>query len=250
MPLFTEAHLLSFGEKEGPMRKGEYKYETTSVTGFVQRIATCLLRHGYVHYVQGEVPEGKDPRAIDKKLLAKYDVVQNEWQRARRKGRGLANLQYVRCGRTWVLMATEGYHPMKSDEQSQLRDVREAPIQIAGYSIYLKRGDFKKKVSPDEEPVPDDKWHARVLISRERYKELRARFLDIACHRTVEGIVAEINGLPFEPYKPVWRQLRKLVRLINKKRKAAGYLPVPMTAVRWRRTIVKAFEPLEMDDAA
>lgn len=232
------------------MRTGEYKFETTSVTGFVQRIATCLLRHGYIHYVQGEVPVGKDPRAIDKKLLTKYEVIQNEWRRARRKERGLANLQYLRYERTWVLMATEGYHPMKTDEQSQLRDVREAPIQIAGYSIYLKRGDFKKKLSPEEEPVRDNKWHARVLISRERYKELRARFLDIACHRSVEGLVAEINGLPFEPYKPVWRQLRKLVRLINKKRKAAGYAAVPMTAVRWRRTIVKAFEPVEIDDAA
>ncbi len=139
---------------------------------------------------------------------------------------------------------------MKSDEASQLRDIREAPIQIAGYSIYLKRGDFKKKLSPDEQVTPDDKWHARVLISRERYKELRARFLDIACHRKVESLIAEINGLPFEPYKPVWRQLRKLVRLINKKRKAAGYSPVPMTAVRWRRSIVKAFEPVELDDAA
>ena len=56
--------------------------------------------------------------------------------------------------------------------------------------------------------------------------------------------------LPFEPYKPVWRQLRKLVRLINKKRKAAGYSPVPMTAVRWRRNIVKAFESCNEDVAA
>jgi hypothetical protein len=53
-----------------------------------------------------------------------------------------------------------------------------------------------------------------------------------------------------EPYKPVWRQLRKLVRLMNKKRKAAGYSLLPKTAVRWRRTMVKAFEPLEQDDAA
>jgi hypothetical protein len=35
----------------------------------------------------------------------------------------------------------------------------------------------------------------------------------------VEVRVAEINALPFEPYKPVWRQLRKLVLLINEKRK-------------------------------
>lgn len=227
------------------MRKGPYQYETTSVTGFVQRIATCLLRHGYYFYVQGQVSEKKDPRAIDAKLLAKYDVDQSEWARARRKEKGIANLQYVRFDRTWVLMATEGFHPMKSAEQSQLRDIREAPIQIAGYSIYVKRGDFKKKRSADEAPVPDDKYHARVLIARERYRELRAHFLDIACHRTAGRLVAEINELPFEPYKPVWRQLRKLVRLVNKKRKAAGYDPVPMTAVRWRRSIVKAFEPLQ-----
>lgn len=232
------------------MRKEPYKYETTSVTGFVQRIATCLLRHGYYYYVQGQVTGDKDPRAIDKKLLEKYGVVQSEWSRSRRKERGLANLQYLRFDQTWVLMATDGFHPMKSAEQSQLRDVREAPIQIAGYSIYVKRGDFKKKLFPDDVPVPDGKYHARVLISRERYKELRAHFLQVACHRTAEKLIAEINGLPFEPYKPVWRQLRKLVRLINKKRKAAGYAPLPMTAVRWRRTIVKAFEPPELSHAA
>ncbi|WP_428305394.1 hypothetical protein [Lacipirellula sp.] len=232
------------------MRNEPYKYETTSVTGFVQRIATCLLRHGYCHYVQGTVGEGKDPRAIDKKLLEKYEVVQSEWTRARRKEKGLANLQYVRFDRTWVLMATEGSHPMKSAEQSQLRDIREAPIQIEGYSIYLKRGDFKKKCSKDEVPVRDEKFHARVLISRERYTELRAYFLSIACHRTAERLAVEINGLPFEPYKPVWRQLRKIVRLVNKKRKAAGFGQVLMDSVRWRRNIVKAFEPLEVDRAA
>ena len=232
------------------MRKEPYKYETTSVTGFVQRIATCLLRHGYVHYVQGRVGEVKDPRAIDKKLLEKYDVVQSEWSRARRKEKGLANLQYVRFDRTWVLMATEGSHPMKSAEQSQLRDIREAPIQIEGYSIYLKRGDFKKKRTKEEAPVRDDKFHARVLISRERYLELRAYFMSIACHRSAERLAMEINALPFEPYKPVWRQLRKIVRLLNKKRKAAGFDQVRMEAVRWRRSIVKAFEPVAVDEAA
>lgn len=232
------------------MRKGEYRYETTSVTGFVQRIATCLLRHGYYYYVQGQVKDGRDPRAVDAKLLSKYEVDQSEWVRARRKGRGLANLQYVRFDRTWVLMATDGFHSMKTAERNELRDIREAPIQIAGYSIYVKRGDFKKKLSKEDAPVPDGKYHARVLISRERYKELRAYFLDIACHRTAERLVAEVNDLPFEPYKPVWRQLRKLVRLINKKRKAAGYSPIPMAAVRWRRSIVKAFEPLPVDEAA
>lgn len=224
------------------MRRGEYKYETTTLTGFVQRIATCLLRHGYVYFVQGVIPEGKDTQAIDAKLLAKYEVVQNEWTRARRKERGLANLQYLRFERTYVLMATAGYHPMKTEEQKQLRDIRERPIQIGGYSIYLKRGDFKRKGADDEQAVRDDKWHARVLISQKRFRELRAYYLDIACRRSLDALVFDLNGLPFEPYKPVWRQLRKLVRLINKKRKAAGLATLPMTAVRWRRSIVKTFE--------
>ena len=89
----------------------------------------------------------------------------------------------------------------------------------------------------------DKKFHARVLISRERYTELRAYFLSIACHRTAERLAMEINALPFEPYKPVWRQLRKIVRLVNKKRKAASFDQVKMESVRWRRAIVKAFEP-------
>ncbi len=232
------------------MRRGEYQYEVTSVTGFVQRIATCLLRHGYVHFVQGEVKAGKDPRALDAKLLAKYEVVQSEHQRARRKERGLANLQYLRFERTWVLLATEGVHAMKTSEERNLKDIRAVPIQIAGYSIYLKRGDYKKKLSDDDVLVRDDKWHARVLIARERFKELRAYFLEIATKRSVEALSAEINRLPFECYKPVWRQLRKLVRVINTKRKAAGLMPVPMSAIRWRRQIVKAFEPVAVREAA
>ena len=246
------------------MKREYYRYETTSVTGFVQRIATCLLRHGYYFYVQGQVDERKDPRALDKKLLERYEIIQTEWSRARRKERGLANLQYIRCGGIWIMLATHGEHHwfeehtrVEVDAKTKevkvkrfYRDVREVPIQIGGYSIYLKKGDFKKKRTLDEAPVPDTKWHARVLISRERYKELRAHFLQVACHRTAERLVAEINGLPFEPYKPVWRQLRKLVRLINKKRKAAGYALVPMTAVRWRRNIVKAFEPIPAELAA
>jgi hypothetical protein len=231
-------------------RRGEYKYEVTSVTGFVQRVATNLLRHGYVHYVQGEVREGKDPRSLDRKLLDKYGVVQNEWQRARRKERGLANLQYLRFERTWVLMATEGSHPMKSEERENLKDIRESPLQIGGYSIWYRKGDFKKKSSPEAKPVRDETWHARVLISRERYKELRAYFLGIAAKRTVDVLSTEINNLPFECYKPVWRQLRKLVRTINKRRKERGLSAVPMSAIRWRRTIVKAFEPVERDLAA
>lgn len=53
-----------------------------------------------------------------------------------------------------------------------------------------------------------------------------------------------------ECYKPVWRQLRKLFPSVNKRRKEAGFAAVSMSAIRWRRQIVKAFEPAEGDAAA
>jgi hypothetical protein len=51
---------------------------------------------------------------------------------------------FVSQQRTWVLLATEGSHPMKGEERNHLKDIRESPIHIAGYSIYLKQGDWKR----------------------------------------------------------------------------------------------------------
>ena len=68
----------------------EYRYEAASVTGFVQQLACNYLPHGYWFYVTGSVPEGKDPAAIDRKLMEKYGVGLSRQQRARRKLAGLA----------------------------------------------------------------------------------------------------------------------------------------------------------------
>jgi len=46
-----------------------------------------------------------------------------------------------------------------------------------------------------------------------------------------------------EPYAPVRKQLLKLLFLTNQKRKAAGYKKVPADVFRYRRDIVKVFEP-------
>src|SRR5688572_3047852 len=99
----------------------EYQYETTSITGFVQRVATHLLTHGYYFFVQGQVPPGKDPRALDQKLLREYDIKKTERQRSFRKEKGLGNVQYIRFENSWVLLATQGEHPMKERERKNLR---------------------------------------------------------------------------------------------------------------------------------
>ncbi len=220
----------------------EYKYEVTSLVGYLQRVATHLLPKGYYFFVQGLVPEGKDPAALDAKLLAKYEVVKTEGARRWRKSQGLGNVQYVRYERSWLLMATHGDHPIRDGEGDNLKDVRRFPIRIGDYSIYVKRGNYLQKRSNDDSPTPDGKWRVRVLIAREPYRELCAYFVSIARHRRAEALAEELSKLPYVPYAPVRKQLLKLLRLIDTKRQEAGFSRIPPRCLRYRREIVKAFE--------
>ena len=71
-----------------------YRCVATSPEGLVQQVAVSYLRHGYWWYVTGRIPAMKPPDSIDQKLLAKYEIAITERQRAYRKQRGLANMQY------------------------------------------------------------------------------------------------------------------------------------------------------------
>ena len=64
--------------------------------GLVQQVAVCYLRHGYWWYVTGRIPTAKIPTSVDRKLIAKYEIALTDRQRAYRKNRGLANMQYIR----------------------------------------------------------------------------------------------------------------------------------------------------------
>lgn len=221
----------------------EYKYEVTSLTGFLQRVATHLLPKGYYFFVQGTLAENKDPRGLDAKLLSKYDVAKSEGARRWRKQQGLGNVQYVRFERSWLLLATHGDHPIRIGEGDNLQDVRRVPIRIGEYTVTVKRGNFLQKLTAEQPPMPDGKWRVRVLIAREPYRELCAYFLSIACHRRADALAEELYQLPYVPYAPVRKQLLKLLRLINAKRQAAGYAKIPATCLRFRRMIVQSFAP-------
>jgi hypothetical protein len=222
----------------------QYRYEAISEKGFVQQLATNILTHGYFFYVQGHVREGKDPLEIDQKLLSKYGVEISRSQRARRKLAGLANVHYLRFDRHWILLATHGEHLFKIEEAKNIRDVREHPIQAGGYSLWVKRGNFLKRSPEDDTSTPDGKYRVRVLIAREEYRGLRAYFLAERWNWSVEKLFGELRAIPHEPYAPVRKQLLKLLFLINQRRKTAGYKKVPADAFRYRRDIVKVFEPI------
>ena len=118
----------------------EYRCVATSVEGFVQQLAVAYVTHGYWFYVAGEIPEGKDPAAVDRKIVERYGIAISKWARARRKRQVLANLQYLRYERTFVLVATKGRHDFFERESGSVRDIRRVPIKFAGYSIGWRTG--------------------------------------------------------------------------------------------------------------
>lgn len=193
--------------------------------GFVQQLAVAYLGNGYWFYVVGEIPEGKDPQKVDHKLLTRYEIDLSKWERARRKRAGLANLQYLRFGRLFVLLATHGTHAFFADEASSIRDARHTPIRFHGYSISYRNG------------------HPHVRIEQEEYKRLKAYFVDLAPHRSAEGLGRELARVAFEPYAPVRRQLLAVLRAINRERKRAGFEPVPKSCFRFVRRVCRPFEP-------
>lgn len=216
----------------------------------MQIVASNYLPHGYWFHVSGSVPEGKDPRAVDAKLMSKYGIDLSREQRSRRKRAGLANLHYVRFDRRWLLLATHGEHPFFLEEGERVRDVRRYPIHFEGYSLSVKQGHFLKRASSEVPAVPDSKLRVRVQISRERYQLMKAFFLDLATHRSAEWFRQEFWRIPFEPYAPVRRQVLNLLRLVNTARKGAGYDLVPVEVIRYRRRIVKPFEKEQLERAA
>ena len=204
-----------------------YRCVAASLAGFIQQLAVGYVARGYLFYVPGEVPPGKDPDALDAKLIERYGVARSKHARVRRKRAGFANIQYLRFDRRFVLVATHGKHRFFEDEAKCLRDFREAPLKIGGYSIGYRRG--------------QGRWHASVRIELNRYRELKAFFLELSTHRRVESIVAEFRRLDFEPYAPVRVQLHSILRAVNRARKAAGMPLVDGTPFRTNRRPLRPF---------
>lgn len=114
-----QPHTCSFRTREWSLR---YRCVATSPEGLVQQLAVCYLRHGYWWYVAGRIPVGKDPFAVDQKLIEKCGIDLTDYQRAKRKRNGLANMQYIRHRRFFLLLVTEGHHPFKKQERNRIRD--------------------------------------------------------------------------------------------------------------------------------
>ena len=204
--------------------RGEYRYLATSVEGFVQQLAVSYLKNCYWFYVRGEIPPEKDATLVDEKLLTRYQIAGSKWAKARASKRGEAKLQYLRYRETFLLLATAGRHPFFEGERAQIRDAREVPVRFYGYSVSYKAG------------------HPHVRIAEAQFRVLVEVFSERALSSPAEALAAQLYSLPFEPYAPVKRQLRKLLARVNRLRRTAGLERIPPTCLRQFRRTVRPFE--------
>ncbi|MEX2309833.1 MAG: hypothetical protein WD738_19840 [Pirellulales bacterium] len=215
-----------------------YRWNATTLEGFVQQLAVGYIARGYFFYVTGLVPERMSTAEHDERLLVKFDIAHSKWSRYRRKlraghcGRQVASVQYLRYRDFWVLVATAGEHCFFQEHQKpqakpwliepQYRDVREVPITFGGYSV-----SWRDRVS--------------VRISPQAYRELKAHFLRLAATESKDSLEREFCRAPFEPYGGVTRQMFAILRAVNRVRRTAGLPLVPRGCIRVRRRVVKPF---------
>ena len=200
-----------------------YLCESISVSGFIQQLAVAYVSKGYLYYVRGFVKGTKDPRKVDLKIISEFEVDISKYTRYRKKAKGMANIQYLRFGRDFVILATPGTcDRFYVQEKKSIRDIKKTPIRFQNYSISYR----------------GEKVHVR--IADERYRELKSYLLDIALHRKTEAVEAEFRKISFEPYAPVKAQLLSLWYNVNRVRKKAGYEPISKNCIRVSRKQVKA----------
>lgn len=206
--------------------QGMYRYEATSVTGFIQQLACVYLRSGYVRAAYGKLPEGKDPAAFDAKQLRRYELTQvTARKRGRLRQQGRATIQFLRFGRVFVILATDGEHEVFLQEEGAIvRDLRKRSLIAFGYSLRVANG------------------HVQVRIADREYQALCANVFELAREHSPEQLATAFRSVPFESYTPVRGQLFGLLAAVNEQRKNAGLELVPRDVVRVRRRIVRPFE--------
>jgi len=182
-----------------------YHCEAASIDGLVQQVAVSYLRHGYWWYTTGTIPERKDPLEVDHNILTKYDI-RKDWRFvADRKKRGIANLQYIRCGRFFAIMATN-----KEREAKRIRDARVCPMLVPisfapraetrrehgngrkeswfeGYAVSYRRGGYAKKSSEEKREYREqrDAWRESIAAGSDADRPAKGE-KDHAWHSRVE----------------------------------------------------------------
>jgi hypothetical protein len=195
-----------------------YRCEARSVSAFIRHLAVNYVSRGYFFYVQGEVPAHKDPARTDARIIEKYGLDISKWTRARQRKQGRAGVQYLRCRRRFVIVATHGDHPFFQEEGGAVLDVRRVALKFGGYSISYRLG-------------WREKWFVSVRIEYTRFLQLKEYLLNRARRSSMDELLAEVRTFSFPAFAPVRKQIFILLLAINRVRKLAGTESIPLASV-------------------
>jgi hypothetical protein len=204
-------------------------YVASGVGDFLRKVVYDYVRYGYVFYALREIPlekAGEDElRRIDAKLIQAYGVTYNRTTRMRRAEKGLGNVAYVRCGRWFVILGTDGEHgPLF--QRMRKKHFEDEPLFFAGYVVQIEKGRVEVKLAPRRWKQISE-LGGRIALHNER------KVLDFF-HRFLRKVA------PFS-FPGVVRQKEKLLEEVNARRKTAGLSTIP-APVWWgrREGIVRA----------
>jgi hypothetical protein len=199
------------------------QHVATSIVGLVRHLALYHVNRAYEFYLTGTVPERKraTPEEVDRAIIDKYRIAMSKYARHRQRRAGAAAVAYYRLGNFWVMVATCGKHRFFEDNAGSIKSFRRQPLVYGGYSIGIK----------------NDRLHVR--LADEYFREIRGYLVNQAVHRSAARLAKELYELPVEPFGPVQRQLRKILREVNAERKSAGMPRVPGRAIPCRLRVVR-----------
>ncbi len=189
-----------------------------------------LVGNGYYFYFMDELKTGKDPTKLDEKLIDKWDLNRPYWKREKRRRGKAPSIWYLRYGRVYLLIATHGKsqngepHPFFLEYENTYLDIRKTALNFHGYTIRY--------------PVSKETGRPKffVRLDKEAYLAARDEILRksiSARYRTRETLEASIRSLPYQWYRPVREQVKRIVREANKRRRYAGFAPIKMSSRRW-----------------
>lgn len=200
----------------------KYGHVVASVDSLVRIVAQLIARRSQLwFYETGNIPAGVDRRAVDSHMLAKYEVPRDKHHARRLKKKGRANVRYLRLDDFWIILASHGNSVFHAERR--FADIRRKRLVMFGYSISHRNG------------------KASVRIHEVQLKTLVEYFESKAVEWPVERLIAEIDGLEFQRFVPVRRQILKIIRRVNRERESWGLDGIPGDAVRLYHRAVRVY---------
>lgn len=188
---------------------------------FVQQIVRWVS-NGYHFAVVGVVRESipdADLLRIDNKIITAYEANKTPMQRSRVRLRGGAGVVYLRCGREYIILATEGRNPVHVREK--LTDLRRKAIEIHHHNIRVQV--VQGKNTPTEKGV-------QVRPAVEDWSLITDHFTANAGKWTIPEVIGERQRRVIGRYQS-WSGVRRadaqLQEIVHRVRRKAGAARVP-----------------------